>query len=355
MHTSFSVKEAIRIGWEHFKKRPFFLIGLFVMTTIISALTGGVADSVTTGIAGGVTNILDYAIQIILSMGITFILFRVYDEVETGYADLFKPLHLFWSYLVAGVLLSVVVVLGFVLFIIPGIIASIALMFVAYLIIDRELGPIGAIKESMRITKGHRWNLLFFTLVLIMLNIAGALFFGVGLLVTVPVSALATMYVYRWLLEPDTDGGVAVSLLSKIISTLGVLCIVGGSLIVLFIVLGGVRSDTTITAAFRDTQRRADLVLIRDAANNYFNTNNIFPATLETLSPEYVATIPLDPISFAPYVYTVSNVGTSFSVCASLEDTTNGNLYCESGHPFGTDVSTTSATSTEQNVEVWQL
>ena len=72
-------------------------------------------------------------------------------------------------------------------------------MFATIIVIDRERGPIEAMKESMRVTRGYKWYLLGFALVLTLLNVLGLLAFVVGLLVSIPVSLLAFMHAYRTL------------------------------------------------------------------------------------------------------------------------------------------------------------
>jgi uncharacterized membrane protein len=52
-------------------------------------------------------------------------------------------------------------------------------------------------KESHRITRGHKWNLLGLLLMFFLVNLLGVLAFVVGLLVTVPVTVLAFAHAYR--------------------------------------------------------------------------------------------------------------------------------------------------------------
>jgi uncharacterized membrane protein len=83
--------------------------------------------------------------------------------------------------------------------IIPGIILSMGLAFVPYLVVDRGLGPIEAIKESWRITKGHKWQLLLLFLALLGLNLLGLVALLIGIFVTVPITMLAFAHAYRTL------------------------------------------------------------------------------------------------------------------------------------------------------------
>lgn len=327
---TFSKRDAFMFGWERFKERPFFLIGLFVFTTLISVFTSALIDAAT-GSARFVFNVLDFAIQIVLNMGLTLIVLRVHDSVETGYMDIFEPLHMFWKYLSATILTFIIVFFGLLLFIVPGIVAMIALAFTSYLIIDRNLGPIEAITESMRITHGHRWNILLFGLSLLVFNILGALLFGVGLLVTIPVSALATVYVYRWLLNPPIDAPVRVSSLTKALAALVVaVLIIGGGIALVSLAITSMQENTA-SEVLRDTQRKTDLAFIKFGADAYYSEAGVYPASLEMLVPEYLPALPQDPQTGASYNYLVYEDGSNFEACAPLETDPFGGVYCEFG------------------------
>ncbi len=62
--------------------------------------------------------------------------------------------------------------------------------FGPYLIIDRDFGPVEAIKESWDLTTGHFWGLFGVALVLALMQAGGLLLFGVGLLLVLPLTAL---------------------------------------------------------------------------------------------------------------------------------------------------------------------
>jgi uncharacterized membrane protein len=71
------------------------------------------------------------------------------------------------------------------------------LLFVKFIVVDRKMGPIEALKESVRMTKGHRMTLFLLVLLIAVINIIGAILLLVPLLVTIPVSTLAMVYAYR--------------------------------------------------------------------------------------------------------------------------------------------------------------
>lgn len=197
---AFSATACIRFGWFTFKKRGWFLIGvtatMMVISWIIAAIAAAFGERDLGGFLGFVVNI---GLSTLLSMGFTATLIRAHDTLESADVwDLWHPKP-FWKFLAAELLVGVIVLGGFILLIVPGIIAMLMLLFVPYLVIDRELGPIEALKESARITRGFRWELVLLVLIVFVLNIAGALALLAGLLISIPVTTLALVHAYRTL------------------------------------------------------------------------------------------------------------------------------------------------------------
>ena len=68
--------------------------------------------------------------------------------------------------------------------IIPGIIFACKLAFTPYLVVDRKMEVIEAVKESWRMTDGHAWTVFLIGLLAIPICIAGLICFGVGIIVS---------------------------------------------------------------------------------------------------------------------------------------------------------------------------
>ena len=92
----------------------------------------------------------------------------------------------FWKFLAASILVGLAIGIGFVLLIVPGILAMVFFIFSTVIVIDRDLGPIEAMKESMRIGRGYRWSLLGLVVLLALIVFVGMLALFVGLLVAMP-------------------------------------------------------------------------------------------------------------------------------------------------------------------------
>ncbi len=98
---------------------------------------------------------------------------------------------------------------GFIFFIVPGIILALGWLVSPALVADTELSAIGSLKTSWAISRGHKMNLFLFGLVLMLLNVAGALPCGLGLLVTAPMSAVALAIVYTRMSGRTTQSSAA--------------------------------------------------------------------------------------------------------------------------------------------------
>src|SRR3989338_8349093 len=130
---NFQAGDMIRFGWETFKKRPWFLIGALVITSVISYLIGFVSGLFGSDGLGAIAGfVINFAASILVSMGATALILKAHDSLETAtYNELWHP-QPYWSYLALTVIFALAVLVGFVLLIIPGIIVFLAYQFGDY-------------------------------------------------------------------------------------------------------------------------------------------------------------------------------------------------------------------------------
>lgn len=204
--SAFSIGDCIRFGWETFKKRPGILIGAFLLTALIPALPGllvpgpevvpGAPPPPPSG-AQMVASLVSIVLSILTTLGATTFALRAHDDIgRVRLADLWNP-QPFWRFLGAELLAGIIIFIGFLLLVVPGIIAAIGLGFAPYSVIDRGKGPVEALKDSWNITKGHKGQLFLFGLALLGLNLLGVIALVVGVLVTIPMTWLAVTHAYR--------------------------------------------------------------------------------------------------------------------------------------------------------------
>ena len=199
----FSAGAAIRYGWETFKRRPWFFVGtallILVLSGLVDSLTGRV-DALVTGSPdhpSGLGLLINLAFGTLLSMGATAFYIAAHDNPDGAELSMLWHPRPFWKYLAVSILLAIVIGLGLALLIVPGIILFLMFMFSTFIVIERGLGPIDAMSESRRLTRGHKWQLLGFVGLLFLINLLGLLALIVGILVSIPVSALAFVHAYR--------------------------------------------------------------------------------------------------------------------------------------------------------------
>jgi uncharacterized membrane protein len=98
---------------------------------------------------------------------------------------------------VSSILYGLIVGVGFILLVVPGIYLALRLQFYSFYVVDKNAGITDSLKMSWEATKGNTLNIFLFVLILIALNILGAIALLVGLLVTIPVSFIAVALLYR--------------------------------------------------------------------------------------------------------------------------------------------------------------
>jgi hypothetical protein len=210
---SFQIGEAISFGWERFKENigPLALAAIVVFA--VNAIFSVLQRSVTGTVGRFLLFLVSFFVSQVISMGWLRMSLNIVDGRPTDVSDLFKRADLFIPYVIASFIFSLVVAIGLVLLIVPGLYAAATFGYYGFRIIELERGPTEALTESANITRGERWHILGFVGVLVLLNILGLLLLIVGVLITSAVSLIAMAYVYRQLAGPRLDaegGGVSI-------------------------------------------------------------------------------------------------------------------------------------------------
>ena len=196
----FSKSEAILFGWNTLKKNFRFFLGMLAIVLVVNVLVGLVISSFSEEapkVLVMVVSVISWVLDLLISIGVIKITLKFCDQEPATYRDLFSAYRLLLNYLVGSIVYGIIVAIGFVFLIIPGIYLAVKYQFYDYLIVDKGMGPIEAIKRSGVLTEGVKRNLVLFWLALVGINILGMIALGVGLIATVPVSWLANAYVYR--------------------------------------------------------------------------------------------------------------------------------------------------------------
>jgi len=116
-----------------------------------------------------------------LAIGLTIFSLNISRDTNPEIDNLFIPFKTSWvNSILAYLMMGVLVVVGFILLIIPGIIA--ALMFSQVFFImgeDKEIGAYDALVKSMNLMKGYKWK--FFRIILRLMGLAILCIFTLGI------------------------------------------------------------------------------------------------------------------------------------------------------------------------------
>lgn len=205
----FSKTEAILFGLKTLKKNFRFFLGIMLILGLVSVLPEiGKVLIKEKKLFIDVFSAVISLFGIILEMGLIKISLKLYDQEKPKFSDLFSQYPLFFKMLFGSIFYGLIIILGLILLIIPGIIFAVKFYLFEYFIVDKGLGPIEALKRSWRVTGGATGNLFLFLLLVTAINLLGVLVFSIGLLITVPITALATVFVYRKLLTQSENKNI---------------------------------------------------------------------------------------------------------------------------------------------------
>jgi hypothetical protein len=102
----------------------------------------------------------------------------------------------YWNAVVANVVVGVIVGLGIVMLVVPGIIFACRLAFVPYLVVDREMDVMDALRVSWDMTRGYGWQIFFMGFLAFWIVIGGLALLVVGVFISMMwiAAAFAAMY-----------------------------------------------------------------------------------------------------------------------------------------------------------------
>lgn len=190
----------LRFSWEALlanKKYFGVIMLLIVFANVVGELIPAFLSKILHPAVGIMAGLTFFALQNILIMGLTKMAIKVSVQVPPSYDDIYDAWPLLLTYLIATFVLGIITVAGLLLFVVPGIYLIVRCGFCFYFVIDQNMGPLESIKASFRHTEGMALYVFLFYLLLLLINIGGALLCGVGLLITIPLSSIATACLFR--------------------------------------------------------------------------------------------------------------------------------------------------------------
>ncbi len=199
---NFSVSNTISQAWELWKNHIAFtwlVLGIILAVNIVFGILDPRGDSLLISLLSGLVTLFFE----LGAIGLFLKLVRANQEGEIK--EIIAQTEIYPQALLGSIVYYVMMIIGFILLIIPGIYIAVRFMFLPYVFVDQKLNWKEALHEASRLSEGHRLDLFGFGIALILLNIVGVLLLLVGLLVTVPVSMIATTMMYEFLKKEKSD------------------------------------------------------------------------------------------------------------------------------------------------------
>lgn len=182
--------EYLKTGWGLFKQYPQGFVGFALLSVVVMFVMKYVP------VAGTLATLV---VQYPLIAGYLVVSARLIQGRPVQFSDFFTGFQS--QYLVQLALLSVVstilVGLGFLLLLIPGVYLAVSYMFAPFFVLDQKKDFWPALEESRKFITPRWFSFFAFSLMLLLVLIGGLLLLGVGLLVAIPVCACTVTAAYN--------------------------------------------------------------------------------------------------------------------------------------------------------------
>mgnify|MGYP006935323538 FL=1 len=184
------VGTSYNISWENLKKNFVELLLVVVITFAVGipvALMRGGAEASGFGAGGVLLGLFGIVFWLFISGPVNYGVAYVFLQLTRG--EKFDVSSVFAGFksnyinvILANLLVSAIVIAGILFLIVPGIIFACKLAFVPYLVMDKEMETVEAVKLSWEMTNGHTGTIFLMGLLAIPIAIMGLLLLVIGII-----------------------------------------------------------------------------------------------------------------------------------------------------------------------------
>ncbi|WMJ72268.1 hypothetical protein RCC89_03680 [Cytophagaceae bacterium ABcell3] len=186
----------IKQGWGIFKQN----FGGFVGYMVIVLLVNIVLDSIP-----GIGFLLSAILQGPLLAGFYIVSRKIqYNETYT-FSDFFNGFKNFVPLAMVNLIGGLLILIGLVLLVLPGVYLLIAYLLGTPFVVFGKMDFWPALENSRKLITKQWFSFFAFALLLVLINILGAIAFGIGLLISIPVTLCATYAAYEHIIGTGHD------------------------------------------------------------------------------------------------------------------------------------------------------
>ncbi len=190
-------------AWRQLWRKYF--IGVLLITIIagLISIPGPILSNAADEVRGGgvLLGLMALIYMLLLSnpieYGAAFAYLRAARDDDLRIKDMFQVFQNYWNAVLANILVGFIVSMGIVMLIVPGIIFACRLAFTSYLVVDRKMEVIPAVKESWRMTRGHANKVFLIGMLSIPIALAGLICLFVGIIISIMWIEMAFASLYH--------------------------------------------------------------------------------------------------------------------------------------------------------------
>ncbi|CAN5401816.1 hypothetical protein BH11PSE11_BH11PSE11_14730 [soil metagenome] len=175
----------ISLGFAGWKKDPV----THIVVTLLIAIVGGASSGILTGP---------------MMVGYMRMIKKSDEGGKLEIGDVFKGFADFVPALVAVLVSSIIVTIGFIFCVLPGLLIMALIPVSAYLVAVGDKDGISALGRAWDAVKGNLLMSALCTLVLYIIGSLGFILCGIGVILTMPIAMIGMYYMAQQM----TDGGV---------------------------------------------------------------------------------------------------------------------------------------------------
>ena len=133
-------------------------------------------------------NLLSLFVTPPIGVGLALFFLNIHSGNKLEINTIFNPFKDVWlNSVLAYFMMIVIILIGFLLFFIPGVIATLMFSQVLYIIAeDNKIDPYNALVKSKKMMEGNKWKLFKIMLIILLLAIVCILTLGIGFIWLAP-------------------------------------------------------------------------------------------------------------------------------------------------------------------------
>jgi hypothetical protein len=208
------IGQALSYGWNGFTKNISAVLLIVVAVVLVNVGLNALGLAFDNEFVTFLLSIIGFVVSLIITVGLIRAALSITDGDKPTLGEVFsgdRVVPYAIASIVLGAAFAVINIVGAItIILLPVTLIATAVLaffvqFFGYAIVDERAGAFDGISRSFNLVKENLGEILLLWVVALGINILGALLCGIGLLVTIPLTAIAWAYAWRTL----TGGRVA--------------------------------------------------------------------------------------------------------------------------------------------------